>query len=152
MYTILVWSCSKLAQMKFKENKCAQFSSFLILPKKRWKKFRFKFEIWEIFKLESDFFPHFLSRIRKLENCAHLFILNFIWANFQQNQRTFFYRDFSDLLEKKKIKELLLNLICVHFTSNSNGKFFVKEIPCKNLVYHTRLILLKTCSDEAQRK
>ena len=39
------------------------------------------------FKLESDFFPHFLSKIRKLENSAHLFILNYNWANFQRNRR-----------------------------------------------------------------
>ena len=39
-----------------------------------------------IFKLESDFFPHFLSKIRKLENCAHLFHLKYNWANFQQNR------------------------------------------------------------------
>ena len=43
-----------------------------------------------IFKLESDFFPHFLSKIRNNENCENLFILNYNWANFQQNQRTFF--------------------------------------------------------------
>ena len=38
------------------------------------------------FKLESDFFPHFLSKIRKLENSAHLFILDYNWANFQRNR------------------------------------------------------------------
>ena len=43
-----------------------------------------------IFKLESDFFPHFLSKIRNLENCENLFSLNFIWANFEQNQSKFF--------------------------------------------------------------
>ena len=42
---------------------------------------------FRIFKLESDFFPHFLSKIRKLENSAHLFILNYNWANFQRNRR-----------------------------------------------------------------
>ena len=46
-------------------------------------------KFFPIFKLESDFFPHFLSKITKLENSAHLFILNYNWANFQGNQRTF---------------------------------------------------------------
>ena len=44
------------------------------------------------FKLESDFFPHFLSKIRKLENYANLFIVNFKCAKFQRNQRTFYER------------------------------------------------------------
>ena len=38
------------------------------------------------FKLESDFFPHFFCKIRKLENSANLFILNYNWANFQRNR------------------------------------------------------------------
>ena len=42
------------------------------------------------FKLESDFFPHFLSKIRKLENSAHLFNLRYKCANFEGNRRTFF--------------------------------------------------------------
>merc|ERR1712001_792035 len=42
---------------------------------------------FRIFKLESDFFPHFLSKIRKIENSAHLFFLNFNRANFQRNRR-----------------------------------------------------------------
>ena len=42
------------------------------------------------FKVESDFSPLFLRKIRKLENCAHLFCLKFIWANFEQDQSTFF--------------------------------------------------------------
>ena len=44
-------------------------------------------KFFPIFKLESDFFPHFLSKIRKLENCENLFILNYNWANFQRNRR-----------------------------------------------------------------
>ena len=43
------------------------------------------------FKLESDFFPLFLSQIRKLEKSANLFILNYKWAKFQENQGTFFF-------------------------------------------------------------
>ena len=49
-----------------------------------WKSFVKKFPI---FKLESDFFPHFLSKIRKLENCENLFILIFKCAKFQRNWR-----------------------------------------------------------------
>ena len=36
---------------------------------------------------ESDFFPQFLSKVRKLENCANLFIVNYKCVKFQQNQR-----------------------------------------------------------------
>ena len=48
-----------------------------------WKSF---VKFFPIFKFESDFFPHFLSKIRKLENSANLFILNYNWANFQRNR------------------------------------------------------------------
>ena len=34
-------------------------------------------KFFPIFKLESDFFSHFLSKIRKLENCENLFPLDF---------------------------------------------------------------------------
>ena len=37
------------------------------------------------FKLQSDFFPHFLRKIRKLENFTHLYIVNFKCAKFQKN-------------------------------------------------------------------
>ena len=47
-------------------------------------------KFFPIIKLESDFFPHFLSKIRKLENCENLSILIFKCAKFQKNQRTFF--------------------------------------------------------------
>ena len=49
-----------------------------------WKSF---VKIFPIFKLESDFFPHFLSKIRKLENCENLSILSFKCAKFQRNRR-----------------------------------------------------------------
>ena len=41
-------------------------------------------KFFPIFKLESDFFPQFLSKIRKLEICAHLNIVNFKFAKFQR--------------------------------------------------------------------
>ena len=41
------------------------------------------------FKLESDFFPHFLSKIRNNENCENLFIGNYNWAKFQRKKKTF---------------------------------------------------------------
>ena len=34
----------------------------------------------------EDFFPQFLSKIRKDENCENLSILNYNWANFQRNR------------------------------------------------------------------
>ena len=46
-------------------------------------------KFFPIFKLESDFFPHFLSKIRKLENCENLFILNFQCAKFQGKKNLF---------------------------------------------------------------
>ena len=52
----------------------------IIFPRKSFVNF-----FW-IFKLESDFFPHFFCKIRKLENSANLFILNYNWANFQRNR------------------------------------------------------------------
>ena len=42
-------------------------------------------KFFPIFKLESDFFPHFLSKIRKLENCENLFFMNFKCAGSQRN-------------------------------------------------------------------
>ena len=48
-------------------------------------KFFLNFQTW------IGFFPHFLSKIRKLENCENLFSLNFIWANFEQDLRQFFF-------------------------------------------------------------
>ena len=45
-----------------------------------------KFQTWK-----SVFFPLFLSQIRKLEKSAHLFILNYRCAKFQENQGTFFF-------------------------------------------------------------
>ena len=65
----------------------------------------FLVKFFPIFKLESDFFPNFLSKIRKLENCENLFSLNFIWANFEQDLRQFFFEKkglcSSGILKKK---------------------------------------------------
>ena len=57
------------------------FPREFFFPRKSFVKF-----FWN-FKLESDFFPHVLSKIWKLENSAHLFILNYNWANFRRNRR-----------------------------------------------------------------
>ena len=43
-------------------------------------------KFFPIIKLESDFFHHFLSKIRKDENCENFFILNYNWNNFQWNR------------------------------------------------------------------
>ena len=52
----------------------------IFFPRKSFVKF-----FWN-FKLESDFFPPFLSKIRKIENCENFFLLNFKCAKFQRNR------------------------------------------------------------------
>ena len=49
-------------------------------------------KISQISNLKSDFFLILQKKLRIFQNCENLFVLNFIWANFQQNQRTFFDR------------------------------------------------------------
>ena len=73
-------------RIPFNFDKCSFYKGFpweFFFTRKSFVKF-----FWN-FKLESDFFPHFFCKIRKLENSANLFILNYNWANFQRNQRTF---------------------------------------------------------------
>ena len=60
-------------------------------------------KFFPIFKLESDFFPHFLSKIRKLENCENLFLLNYNGANFGQDQRNFFLKIYPQLSNLNQI-------------------------------------------------
>ena len=43
-------------------------------------------KFFRLLKLESDFFPNFVSKIRNNENCENLFILIFKCAEFQQNR------------------------------------------------------------------
>ena len=65
--------------------KCAKFQEKKNLKKNDlWSSGNLK-KKFPIFKLESDFFPHFLSKIRKDENSAHLFIVNFKCAKFKRN-------------------------------------------------------------------
>ena len=45
------------------------------------------------FKLEIEFYSHKKVVSPKLENCAHLFIVNFKCAKFQKKSRIFFYRE-----------------------------------------------------------
>jgi len=95
-----------------------------------WKSF---VKFFRIFKLESDFFPHFFCKIRKLENCAHLFILNYNWANFQRNRR------------KQKIFQNFKNLI--GFFSD----FFLqnhKTRKLRNLTFH----VLHVCQVSGEQK
>ena len=47
-------------------------------------------KIFPTFKLEIEFYSHKKVVSPKLENCAHLYIVNFMCAKFQKNQRTFF--------------------------------------------------------------
>ena len=70
-------------RIPFNFDKCSFYKGFpweFFFTRKSFVKF-----FWN-FKLESDFFPHFFCKIRKIENCAHLFILNYNWANFQRNR------------------------------------------------------------------
>ena len=69
--------------------KCAKFQKFLFFQKNDLsssgilkKKIRFS-------NLESDFFLILQKKWRMFQNSAKLFILNFIWANFQQKKKTF---------------------------------------------------------------
>ena len=48
-------------------------------------------KIFPNLKLEIEFHSHKKVVSPKLENCAHLYIVNFMCAKFQQNQRTFFF-------------------------------------------------------------
>ena len=44
--------------------------------------------------LESDFFPTFQRKSRMFQIIRNLFCLNYIWANFEQDQRRFFSKIF----------------------------------------------------------
>ena len=47
-------------------------------------------KISQFFNFKSDFFLILQKQPPMFQNIRNLFVLNFIWANFQQNQRTFF--------------------------------------------------------------
>ena len=51
-----------------------------------WKSF---VKFFPTFKLEIEFYSHKKVVSPKIENCAHLYIVKYNWANFQGNQRTF---------------------------------------------------------------
>ena len=96
-------------------------------------------------KLEIEFHSHKKVVSPKLENSAHLFIVNFKRAKFQKNWRTvlrYFCRSF--ITTRIFIQEFPLNLVWVHFTTNYRIIFstrkscvklslfnFIKEFPCK---------------------
>merc|ERR1711973_23552 len=102
--------------MKFKVNKCAQFSSFLILLKKMWKKIRFKFEILDFFfkipLLEKPFF----SKKKCLRSRSKL-----AQMKFRENQCAQF-SSFLILLKK-----------CGKKSDSSFREKFYKGFPCKNI-------------------
>ena len=50
-------------------------------------------KISEFFNFKSDFFLILQKKWRMFQNKRNLFTLNFIWQNFEQNQRTFFDRE-----------------------------------------------------------
>ena len=79
------------------------------------------------------FSTFFQQKIRILENCAHLFILNYNWANFQRNRR------------KKKIFQNFKNLIWFFsdlFLQNH------KTRKLRNLTFH----VLHVCQVSAEQK
>ena len=107
LWTKLVWSCSKFAQINFRQNKYAQFSSFLILLKKRWKKIRFKFEIFPNFELESDFFPTFFEQNHKTRKYRKFILSEVYLSQFWARSEHLFFRKKRPLLEgvfEKKIQ------------------------------------------------
>ena len=86
-------------------------------------------KIFQIFKLESDFFPLFLSKIRKLENWAKLFILNYNWANFQRNRRK---KKSYKIFEIFRIFQLGIGFFSTFYEQNQKtrkyGKFKCSEL------------------------
>ena len=107
-------SCSKWAQMKFRENKFAQFSSFLILLRKRWKKSDSSLKFSEIYNLESDFF----LILQKNLQCSKIFEIYLSWTS-------------SEPIFSKIRGTFLSTHSLTHYKGNSFINFFYKEIPCK---------------------
>ena len=85
---------SKIAKIYFLWTSSEPILSKIFFRKKKasvvvgiWKK---NPKISQISNLESDFFLILQKKPPMFQNIRNLFVLNFIWANFQQNQRTFF--------------------------------------------------------------
>ena len=79
----LRWSSDKL--------NVRNFGTFALFFEKVLKKLISSLKFGQISNLKLDFFKLFQKKSRMFQNCAHLFTLNFIWANFEQDQSTFFF-------------------------------------------------------------
>ena len=67
------------------------FGTFAIFFEKLEKNLISSLKFCQISNLKLDFFQLFQKKSRIFQNLANLFGLNFIWANFEQNQRHFFF-------------------------------------------------------------
>ena len=97
-------------------------------------------KISEIFNLKLDFFPTFQKKSRMFQKISNLFTLNLIWANFEQDQSTFFFEKkglCSSVNLKKKSKNSRIFQLEIGFfsdfakkTSNvpKNSKFICSEL------------------------
>ena len=81
LWTKLVWSCSNLAQMKFRENKFRIISNIQDFFWKTWKKIDFKFENFRNFKLGMGFFSDFAKTTSNVRNS-----LKFIYVELHLSQ------------------------------------------------------------------
>ena len=85
------------------------------------------FEIWPNFKLEIGFFSDFAKKVANVPKLRNLSPLNFIWANFEQDLRHFFFEKkglSSSGILKKKSKISNLNRIFFHifWAKSENSK------------------------------
>ena len=85
-----------------------------------WKSF---VKFFQIFKLKSEFHSHKKVVSPKLENSAHLNIVNFIWANFERKKKTFFDHSLSLHFTYEKIY--------IRIARNFDLCLFYKGFPCK---------------------
>ena len=91
-------------------DRCTQFSSFGETTFLWVVKIIYEF-LCKIFpsKLEIEFYSHKKVVSPKLENCAHLYIVNFMCAKFQQNQGTLFFT-MKSFVKFSQLSNLKLNL------------------------------------------
>ena len=68
------------------------------------------------FKIEIGFSSNKKRDVTKIENFAYSFIVNFIWANFQQDQRNFFGH------KNQQISNLKSNFLPIKKVTSQNSK------------------------------
>ena len=84
-----------------------------------WKSF---VKIFPNLKLEIEFHSHKKVVSPKVENCAHLNIVNFMCAKFQQNQRTFFFT-WKSFVNFSQLSNLKLSFIPIKKLLHQNSIF-----------------------------